>query len=249
MFLLGYNRIDVKPVSAAMSEDSTFGKLKLNVHKYRVLESDEPSPGDLIIANHTSYLDLFYLRMAYAAQFTRVSAYPPHHIYASSLFECLFGQDNIISEEKLGERQGLVDVLKNAKRPTVVFPEGSRTNGRALIRFVADLSGLTPNQRVHVLSLRHENFGDRCTAPSFPVFTFKGLLKHVWAMLSQWGNSLAVKCLPPTSFYTTNFPTPADPNFRSTVEELMLDITPHVRPTSFNMVDKLAFLRAYLARK
>ncbi len=243
--LLGYSTIEEKTCVAQYSKDFN-GETQLRIGRYKAhSEHDKVRPGDLVIANHSSYIDLVYLRLKYNAMFTKGSFYPPHIVYESSLSECLTFQDSNVSEAELKQRKVLTDLLNEAKRPIVVFPEGTRTNGRALIKFVADISALLPSQRIHVLSLRHDNFVNGTISPCFPVYSPIHLIQHVWDMCCQRNNVLHVKHFPPTSFYTSNTPDPSEKEFRPFLESLLLEATPHVRPVSFNMVDKLAFLRAF----
>lgn len=222
------------------------GDEQLRLQRYRPEETDKIQPGDLIIANHSSYIDLIVLKMLFSATFTKVSAFPPHRVYESSIFECLVRQDRSIPETRLGSRIPLKGLLTKAQAPIAVFPEGARTNGRALIKFAADIADCNPNQRVHIVSLRHDNFGARSTSPTFPVFTFGRLLRHLWAMLNQWDNLLGVKVIPPTAVYKSDLPNPSSPEFKPALEKVLLEMTPHARSSRFNMVDKLSFLRAFL---
>lgn len=222
------------------------GEEQLRMQRYHSEETDKVQPGDLIIANHSSYIDLIVLKMLFSASFTKVSAFPPHRVYESSMLECLTRQDRSIPETRLGLRIPLKGLLAKALAPIVVFLEGSRTNGRALIRFMADFTDCNPNQRVHIVSLRHDNFGARSTSPTFPVFAFGRLMKHLWAMLNQWDNLLGVKVIPPTAVYKSDLPNPPSPEFKPALEKVLLELTPHARSSRFNMVDKLSFLRAFL---
>lgn len=245
LFLLGYSRIDSKCVTPGIVKDF-HGDEQLRLQRYRSDETDKVQPGDLILVNHSSYIDLIVLNMMFSARFTKVSAFPPHRVYESSVVECLTKQDGSIPDAQMKSRNSLKDLLAKANTPIVVFLEGTRTNGRALLRFVTDLSECTPNQRIHVVSLRHDNFGARSTSPTFPVCTFMRFISHFWAMLNQWDTLLGVKVIPPIAVYKSDLPNPPSPEFKPALEKIMLEMTPHVRSSRFNMVEKLSFLRAFL---
>ena len=49
----------------------------------------------------------------------------------------------------------LQSLLGHAHAPIVVFPEGSTSNGRALLSFISDLTYLPRNQRLHLLSFKY----------------------------------------------------------------------------------------------
>lgn len=247
LFILGYPSIDPKLVSASYETDFQ-GEKHLRLHRYRPTEADQVSPGDIILANHSSYIDLIIMKMLFGARFTRIGTFPPHAVIQGSVLECILHQDSVMGEQDRMLRIQIPELLAECNRPIVIFPEGTRSNGRALLRLSADLSALAPNQRIFVVSLRHDNFGDRALSPTFPVYTFPRLLRHVWSMLCQWNNIVGVKILPPTSFYKTNFPSPGDPRFNAALQELLVTATPHMRLSKFNMVDKLSFNRVYLNR-
>lgn len=259
LWLLGYTRIDeklstVQYVRRYTSFDPASDCTQLRMFRYKSTEEDSPQAGDVILANHSSYIDLIYLKMRFAARFTRVAAFPPHKIVEGSVRECVVGLDSQLSEAEASKRIPLKKLVNLASRPLVVFPEGTRSNGRALLRLAADLSDVRENHRVHLVSLRHDNFGPAAASPTFPVFSYTGLFVHLWSMLTQWNSILAVKHIPPNALYRSDFPCPSTQpeqhrKYVEALQELFVMATPHIRAVGMNMVDKLAFLRAHAARR
>lgn len=249
MRCLGYSRIEEGIMTLKADNKGGF-----TAQKTKSSPPDGVEPGDLIIANHSSYIDIIYLRMVFSAAFTLVSAYPPHKARPCSLWTALFGLDRSKKFSDAVITKDLGGELKKVRRPVVVFPEGTRSNGKALLKFVADLSEIAPNQRIHLVSLRHENFGNaEVVSPAFPIFSLKLFVSHLSSQLCQWGNWLVSKRIPPAAFYgLASFPSPSrDPveagKFRQALEDVMAEELLKKRRVAFNMVDKLSFLRTYFS--
>jgi hypothetical protein len=67
-------------------------------------------------------------------------------------------------------------------------------------------------------------------------------------MLNQWDNVVGIKVIPPLAVYKSRLPDPPSSEFKPAVEKVLLEMTPHIRPSRFNMVDKLSFLRAFCGK-
>jgi 1-acyl-sn-glycerol-3-phosphate acyltransferase len=121
--------------------------------------------GDLIIANHVSYVELLYLAFRYAPTFATI-VYDPQSNGPKVVCQGILGAlmhvmlKTSLSDEK-GEKLG--DVVRKAKEkhwgPVVVFPEGCTTNGKAILRFQNVFEGLDAvlketNTKIHIIGFR-----------------------------------------------------------------------------------------------
>lgn len=121
--------------------------------------------GDVIIANHISYVELLYLAFRYSPVFATIvydqKLEGPKVVcqgIIGALLHEMFGTS--LSEEK-GETLG--DIVRKAKKkhwgPVVVFPEGCTTNGRAILKFqnvFGDLNAALKetNTKIHIIGFR-----------------------------------------------------------------------------------------------
>lgn len=73
-------------------------------------------------------------------------------VYQCSRWEAMLGAAGIQVASK-SKKTALSEMPKSA--PIVVFPEGTTTNGRGILRPVADFSLVPANQRIHVFGFRY----------------------------------------------------------------------------------------------
>ena len=100
-----------------------------------VQEVDEPKPGDVIIANCASYLNLFWLQFKFSPLF--VIPCNPTNVYVFDFYGLFF---KILNSQPLVKSKSapFEKVLKLARKRSlqvVIFPEGAVTNGEYIINF------------------------------------------------------------------------------------------------------------------
>ncbi|KAI9228869.1 MAG: hypothetical protein DHS80DRAFT_22911 [Piptocephalis tieghemiana] len=160
--------------------------------------------GDLLITNHTSYVDILYLMFRalgipsrYDPVFTRCYTDSPK-VSLVSPWEAMrtCGQ---VYEKTPATAMTLEEACSMARRkhqgPVVVFPEGTTSNGRALLAFTQVLSGVQGAEGlgegkgkvgVHALILRYTY---TITCPSY---TVGNMALHALHILTQSVNRLSV---------------------------------------------------------
>ncbi|KAJ1555328.1 hypothetical protein HK405_002580 [Cladochytrium tenue] len=172
--------------------------------------------GDVIVANHSSYVDVIYLQTMFSPVFVHVSEHGK--VRRVGFAEALM---NVGEYPDLADGTGaqtLAELVREVRArglgPIAVFPEATTTNGRGLARFTPVLDSLSALSsgaaargrtagaaaaaaaeaglpQVHVLSLRYE-WGEYC-----PAYTVGGKLSHVIGLAAQWVNYLEVRVLAP----------------------------------------------------
>ncbi|KAI9490637.1 hypothetical protein BDB00DRAFT_875101 [Zychaea mexicana] len=152
--------------------------------------------GDIIVANWTSYIDVIYLAYAYGPVFTQV--YPQGQVRRISFWKALRLCTKMPAsmQEETGPVCSVRDLAQQAKAngwgPVVVFPEGTTSNGRALLKFAPVFKTFQPSERdgrFHVLSFRYEYRN----LP--PTYTVGNQFWHFCKLCSQFYNTLSVKRL------------------------------------------------------
>jgi 1-acylglycerol-3-phosphate O-acyltransferase len=161
------------------------------------LSSKTPKHGDILISNHTSYIDILYFYTFYRPVFTHVSLSGKlRHI---SFFEALsYASQPPLpndSRDTLTLAQLSQHAAKNHLGPVLVFPEATTTNGRGLLRPLPVLGknhveGLGAARRVFVVGLKYD-FED---FSPYTVGGSTGLVWHVICLGAQFVNRLEV-CL------------------------------------------------------
>ncbi|KAI9261589.1 hypothetical protein BDA99DRAFT_439045 [Phascolomyces articulosus] len=122
--------------------------------------------GDIIVANWTSYIDVLYLAYAYGSPvFTQV--YPQGQVQRIGFWKALRActkmppslEDQEQEKDQLCSIRELQQQAKeNGWGPIVVFPEGTTSNGRALLKFANVFQSFQPSERdgrFHIVSFRY----------------------------------------------------------------------------------------------
>ncbi|CAJ0748602.1 24838_t:CDS:2, partial [Entrophospora sp. SA101] len=174
--------------------------------------SNEGQPIDVIICNSTSYVELLYLAFRYDPIFTQIYS-STNELRPISLWKAINQISSYPELEpsspgiKTLEFSRLIndDYIKNSKRPIVIFPEGTTSNGKALLKFIPIFRDLTlPSIKniinIHIISVRYDynNF-----SPTIPV---GNKLWHLARLCGEFKNTLKVRFLNPEE-------SPSSPNF------------------------------------
>ncbi|KAJ3124160.1 hypothetical protein HK098_001334 [Nowakowskiella sp. JEL0407] len=150
--------------------------------------------GDIIIANHTSYIEILYFAFKYAPVFTHIG--DNGSVERVSVWTAL-AQVGSMPRKQVRELKGdaIMEFSENVKLnndgPIIIFPEGTTSNGRGLLKFLPVLNGLNFSK------VRVQIFGLRYTYEEFsPTFTVDSKLIHAFWLSTQFINFMEVKQLP-----------------------------------------------------
>ncbi|KAH8550946.1 hypothetical protein BGW37DRAFT_468044 [Umbelopsis sp. PMI_123] len=229
--------------------------------------------GDVIIVNSSSYIDILYLTFRFAPLFTQIDATTNKVKFISTqeaIKQCGKYPELSLDTKTYSLKEASQLAKKQGLGPIVVFPEGTTSNGRALLKFIPlfkDFSLPEKEVKLHVLGLKYEynHFS--------PTYTVGSKAVHFLKLCCQISNSLLVKCLAPNespsspsfsiansiSTSTAAAPTGASPNAATDslandgdsvgaqLLTLLGGIT-RLRKTSLGIRDKIEFLDYYLQR-
>lgn len=206
---------------------------------------DTIEPGDWIISNHCSYIDLIYYWYLCSPVCTRIDSTSPHRVtICRNRFSVLFFQDvwRAGSATSSAVSNTMSSAITCPTSPLLIFPEGTTTNGRGVLAFVADLSTATRNQRIHLTALKY------AALPRNPSHVAGSQLLHMWHMCSQLTNWMTARTITPAALFSSNFVLPAatSPLYNRTLQQIIAALG-HLRPLTLQMTDKQRFLQKYLA--
>ncbi|KAM0756237.1 hypothetical protein T439DRAFT_320935 [Meredithblackwellia eburnea MCA 4105] len=155
LFLLGFSWITVEDVSLKRTSRS------------QATIAFAPGPGDIIIGNSSSEIELLYLAFRFNATFllpvsskgSKASADSPAKITSwrrSSLLTALRRCGSLPERSEKGE--SFEDAVRKARGPLVVFPECTTSNNRALLKPASVQESRIPGKplKVFLLSFRYE---------------------------------------------------------------------------------------------
>ncbi|KAG0234971.1 hypothetical protein BGX31_004396 [Mortierella sp. GBA43] len=157
--------------------------------------------GDLIVCNWSSYIDILYLAFRYDPVFTQIYS-ETLTVRKVSFWEALrlSGSYPELSPPAGVETLPLLDFVKAMHKkgtgPVVIFPEGTTTNNRAILKFVpifkdCAVPETSINIRIIALKYDYQKF-----APTFTVGLGASYrLGHLFRTCAQFYNKLSVKSL------------------------------------------------------
>ncbi|KAF9359704.1 hypothetical protein BGX26_011652 [Mortierella sp. AD094] len=165
--------------------------------------SRRASSGNLIVCNWSSYIDILYLAFRYDPVFTQI--YPETlTVRQVSLWEALLlsGGYPELSPPNETETFPLLDFVKAMHKkgagPVMIFPEGTTTNNRAILKFIPifkDCSVPETSINISIVALKYDY---RKFAPTFTVGLNNSYrLGHLFRTCAQFYNVLSVKSLNP----------------------------------------------------
>ncbi|RMX65036.1 hypothetical protein KXD40_006488 [Peronospora effusa] len=144
-----------------MEESANTRRLGLSTLKAKSSkESSRVGRGDVVVCNYTSFLEILYLSKRFSPVFviaTGVKSNDESLVHVCGLMEALYWSLAMpVSAERVKPTRKLADVVRRASGPVVVLPEGARSNGKAVLKFVPVLQTLPVKTRVHLVAFRYE---------------------------------------------------------------------------------------------
>ncbi|ETK77638.1 hypothetical protein L915_16110 [Phytophthora nicotianae] len=116
--------------------------------------------GDVLVCNYTSFLEIMYLAKRFSPVFvfaTESKSNDGGLVHVCGLLEALYRSLAMpVSAERVKPTRKITDVVRRAAGPVVVLPEGARSNGKAVLRFIPVLQNLPIKTRVHLVGFRYE---------------------------------------------------------------------------------------------
>ncbi|TMW69574.1 hypothetical protein Poli38472_001730 [Pythium oligandrum] len=144
--------------------------------------STRVGPKDIVVCNHTSFVEILYLARRFSPTFVFVDEESAAKglVHACGLIEAIYrGLTPPVLQSK-GTPRKIEDVIRRASGPIAIFPEGVRSNGKSVLRFLPileqlsfELPGSKQPLRIHLVAFRYEfkNFS--------PAHSAGGGIKHV----------------------------------------------------------------------
>ncbi|KAG1243571.1 hypothetical protein G6F68_015777 [Rhizopus microsporus] len=121
------------------------------------IKSGSVKDGDIIISNWTSYVDILYLAYKFNPVFTQVYSNTTQ-VKKISLWQAIRSVNQIPPATPTSTVYDIKELSLKAKEqgwgPIVIFPEGTTTNGRALLKFVPLSFDDVDLNRFHLLSFK-----------------------------------------------------------------------------------------------
>ncbi|KAJ2664236.1 Lysophosphatidic acid:oleoyl-CoA acyltransferase 1 [Coemansia sp. RSA 1199] len=185
LFIMGFHTIDAKTVSLRKGRRSTTNR-------------QSAESGDVIVANHVSYIDILWLVARYNPVFVELDN-ASTRVRPVSMWTALRAPARATPALlPASEAQSLGSVVRDARvkrmGPVVVFPENATTNGRALLQLLPvfeDAANLDEKAKVYVMALKYP-------AQAFsPVYSLGNQFVHLFGVCAQIYNSLVVRMLDP----------------------------------------------------
>ncbi|CAG8570638.1 8678_t:CDS:10 [Diversispora eburnea] len=249
LFFMGFYWIQAETISLRRGRGNSFKTREKPIKS-----------GDIIVCNYTSYVDLLYLAFRFDPVFTQIYS-QTNKLRPISLWTALKLTGSYpelvspIGTKTFSLHELMIEAKNNSWGPIVIFPEGTTSNGRALLKFIPifkDYSFPIKNFSINIITFRYEyeNFS--------PTFTVGSKLWHLMRLCSQFGNSLHVRIIAPqdspssSSYTVQNVQTSAASKPEDTVGfqiQHVMGMLCRLRKTNLGVSDKITFLDYYLERK
>ncbi|KAJ3048762.1 hypothetical protein HK097_010232 [Rhizophlyctis rosea] len=162
-----------------------------------------------------------------------------------SLWQALKSVGDVGEFESSKDHVPLVKLAQEAREkgwgPVVVFPEGTTSNGRGLLKVLPVFDTWTNDKaspKIHIIGFKYDY--DEFA----PSVTVGNTFSHLFWMLAQFANFVEVKYLPSDEVTLT----PGEESFTSQISGLSGQVL-RVRKTSLGVQDKVDFLDYYRARE
>ncbi|KAJ2807571.1 Lysophosphatidic acid:oleoyl-CoA acyltransferase 1 [Coemansia helicoidea] len=245
LLVLGFYAIDTKTVGLQRGRRGAADKAP---------RAGAPESGDIIIANHASYIDVLYLVAKYNPVFVEMdnASVRARPVSMWSALRAPARRTPALLPAK--DARPLKAITEEARRrklgPVVVFPENATSNGRALLRFLPVFDE-TENQdeksALHIVALKYpfQAFS--------PAYSVGSQLAHLFRLACQVYNSLVVRVLEPaeapriadSALHCDAGAEPVD--LDEAVRDKMLQLA-RLRMTKLSAMDKRDFVGFYYER-
>ncbi|KAJ1964321.1 Vacuolar protein sorting protein vps66 [Dipsacomyces acuminosporus] len=245
LFVMGFYCLDTKTVSLQK------GRKKAKGAKDR--EAGVRS-GDVIVANHVSYIDILYLVAKYDPVFVEIDN-ASTYVKQISMWTALKSparQTPALLQAK--EARTLKSITEEARvkhlGPVVVFPENATTNGRALLQLLPifeEVENLDEKSAIHVMAFKYpfQSFS--------PAYSVGSQLAHLFGVCCQVYNSISVRALEQdeapqikdSAMFCDENSEPVD--LDEDAKEKLLQLS-RLRMTKLTAMDKRDFLAFYYKR-
>jgi len=181
LFYMGFNWIDSQKVTL------TRGR------KHAKKEITKVTHGDVIVCNCQSYVDVIYFLFKFNPIYVKI--YENGKVKSLSFLEAIKITG---SYPELKEEEGAVslkDIIKKSKEkktgPIVVFPEGTTTNGKGLLKFLPVFKDFSPKDELvlHVYSIKYQFYGHNVS------YTVGSKFSHLYKLCTKIHHAMSVKYL------------------------------------------------------
>ncbi|KAI8908961.1 hypothetical protein EDD86DRAFT_191325 [Gorgonomyces haynaldii] len=137
----------------------------------------------IYVANHSSYLDIFYLACWRAPVFLKV--FEDGTVKEISVWQALleFGLPL-----KKGSGQSLKQYLLTSSRPVAIFPEGTTSNNKGMLQFAPVFPSHVEDVKFNIFMYGFKYIYDEFC----PAYTTGSRFGHLFKVLMQWYNTLDV---------------------------------------------------------
>ncbi|OQR89337.1 hypothetical protein THRCLA_09788, partial [Thraustotheca clavata] len=147
--------------------------------------------GDIIVCNHSSVFDVLYFAFRYSPTF----AFPCDKDSSKGLVQTftLFGAFLQAMSPPLSQLPSpikLSDAARRSSGPIVLFAEGTRSNGKAVLPFLVSLDDLSKESRIHIVAIKYEYKNIS------PTHTCGSSIWHLGKLFSHVYHTIKVTTLP-----------------------------------------------------
>ncbi|KAJ3067259.1 hypothetical protein HDU98_009540 [Podochytrium sp. JEL0797] len=196
-------------------------------------DSEVPRLGHVIVANHSSYIDLIYLYTFYCPVFTEICG-ATNRVRKVSFLTALLRTGEYPTLENPECTMTIAEICAlDPGTPVVVFPEGTTTNGRGLLRFARVLEGVRGG--ITVVGIRY------LFVEFDPAYIVGGKASHLIGVAAQWVNVLDVK--------TCDFVPAREAEGVTESVAQRVELLTGLKRTGFGVEDKKAFFDLWLKPK
>jgi hypothetical protein len=154
-------------------------------------------PGDIILSNYTSYIEVLVLAYWFSPIFANVvtkdGKFEEAGVVPESVWQTVARSLSSGGLPKSANTRTLKQLSKeNCGSPIVCFPEGVKTNGSGILKFPPIFDEYDFSQHeVHLMGFKYDP--NSATSPTFPVGTW---WKHLCGICCTWQNVVSAILLP-----------------------------------------------------
>lgn len=243
LFVMGFYSIDAKTTS-----------LQRGRRNNATSQSAGVQSGDIIVANHVSYLDILYLVWQYNPVFVEIdnaTTYMRVITAWSALRGCARQTPALLPAQEARTLKSITQMARVQKLgPVVVFPENATTNGRGLLRLLPvfeDAEQLDEKSIIHLVAFKYpfQSFS--------PSYSVGNQMAHLIQLCCQIYNQLVVRRLDQreapkvgdSALFCDSGAEPVDLDEKT--RELLVGVS-RLRMVGLSAMDKRDFLAFYYKR-